>query len=245
MRLSEYLLLASATAVSAWLPGEHKSLVARDGQNLFNNDTVPSSYSKRWLPASGKIRGVNLGSQFIVEPWMASNEWNNNMGCNNACSEFDCVSALGQSQADSVWAAHWARWITQDDINEMVSYGLNTIRIPVGYWIDESLKYDSEHFPNGGLAYLEQICGWASDAGMYIIIDLHGAPYAQDPQQPFTGQVSSPLHVDILSNETVCPFSWLLSARSIRPRLSIPLLDDQHHSHHKRLPQRRYDRSSQ
>ena len=33
--------------------------------------------------------------------------------------------------------------------------------------------------------------GWASDAGMYIIIDLHGAPFAQVGQQPFTGQMAA------------------------------------------------------
>lgn len=72
----------------------------------------------------------------------------------------------------------------------MQSYGLNAIRIPVGYWIREDLVYaDSEHFPQGGLQYLEQICGWASDAGLYIIIDLHGAPGAQVAGNPDTGQV--------------------------------------------------------
>jgi hypothetical protein len=72
----------------------------------------------------------------------------------------------------------------------MQSYGLNTIRIPVGYWMDESLVYaDSEHFPQGGLHYLSQLCGWASDAGFYIIIDMHGAPGAQVAANEDTGQV--------------------------------------------------------
>lgn len=51
---------------------------------------------------------------------------------------------------------------------------------PVEYWIREDLMYaDSEKFPQGGLHYLEQIFVWASDAGFYIIIDLHGVPGAQ------------------------------------------------------------------
>ena len=142
-----------------------------------------------WLPTSGKIRGVNLGSQLIVEPWMASDEWSS-MGCGSFKSEFDCVSHLGQSQANQAWAKHWNTWTTQADITEMKSYGLNIIRIPVGYWIREDIVYsNSEHFPQGGLHYLEQICGWASDAGIYIIIDLHGAPGAQIANNPDTGQV--------------------------------------------------------
>lgn len=171
MWLRSYVIAASVMLSVAWMP-----------QNFHDK-------TKRRLPASGKIRGVNLGSQFIIEPWMASNEWNK-MGCGNTKSEFDCVSQLGQANANSAWAEHWSTWTSKDDITEMQSYGLNAIRIPVGYWIREDLVYsDSEHFPQGGLQYLEQICGWASDAGMYIIIDLHGAPGAQIASNPDTGQV--------------------------------------------------------
>lgn len=138
-----------------------------------------------------------MGSLFIIEPWMAWAEWQK-MGCGDAASEFDCVSRLGQAQANSVFQAHWGSWITQNDISQMQSYGINTIRVPVGYWMDESLVYaDSEHFPQGGLRYLSQLCGWASDAGFYIIIDLHGAPGAQVARNALTGQVNLPFVIVI------------------------------------------------
>ncbi|KAL4981399.1 glucan endo-1,6-beta-glucosidase B [Aspergillus falconensis] len=181
-------LLASLRLTLAWLPGADKDIYSVAGTNIFN---VTSASSKRWLPASNKIRGVNLGSHFVIEPWMANTAWTN-MGCGGQKSEFDCVMALGQDTADQAFADHWGSWITQDDISQMVQYGLNTIRIPVGYWLKEDLVYaDSEHFPRGGMKYLEDVCGWASDAGMYIIMDLHGAPGAQEPEQPFTGQYAS------------------------------------------------------
>lgn len=112
------------------------------------------------------------------------------MGCGNAVSEFDCVSAIGQTAANSAWGKHWSTWITKDDFTQMASYGLNTVRIGVGYWIREDLVYqNSEYFPQGGLAYLTEIVGWASDAGFYIIMDLHGAPGAQVAENADTGQV--------------------------------------------------------
>ena len=186
--LMEYTMM-----VSAWLPRDTGYFSKQADPNTYN-DTIVNGHrtftNRRNIPGF-EIRGVNLGSMFIVEPWMASTEWAN-MGCGSALSEFDCVSTLGQAQANSAWAQHWSTWITQADIEEMTSYGLNTIRIPVGYWIFEDLVYtDSEHFPQGGLTYLEKLCGWATDAGMYIIIDLHGAPGAQVAQQPFTGQCTS------------------------------------------------------
>lgn len=112
------------------------------------------------------------------------------MGCDTAPAEFNCVSKLGQARANASFADHWNIWINQSDIQTMQSYGLNTIRIPVGYWMMESLVYSSEYFPQGGLKYLQRVCGWASDAGMFIIIDMHGAPGAQTADSESTGQVS-------------------------------------------------------
>ena len=173
------------------MPTTKDSLLSR-GKHSYRDSGLPDkdlNEIKRSLPSTLPIRGVNLGSQFIVEPWMASDEWNS-MGCNNTESEFDCVGKLGQAKANTVWERHWRTWTTKDDIAKIKSYGLNAIRIPIGYWIHEDLvDSDTEHFPQGGLHYLEQICGWASDAGLYIIIDLHGAPGAQVAHAADTGQV--------------------------------------------------------
>lgn len=177
--------------VIGWIPGVDKQLVAKDGTNLFTSDSEASLFkraSKRpSLPS--KVRGVNLGSLFVFEPWMAEDEWDT-MGCGESESEFDCVKKLGQNKANTVFQNHWNTWITQADIQNITSLGLNTVRIPVGFWMMESLVYDTEHFPQGGLVYLEQVCGWASDAGLFIIIDLHGAPGAQQSDNSETGQVN-------------------------------------------------------
>lgn len=76
-----------------------------------------------------------------------------------------------------------------DTAQQMVSYGLNTVRIPVGYWFLEDIVDNGEHFPQGGEAYLDQVVGWAKDAGLYVILGLHGAPGAQ-VTDPFTGQLN-------------------------------------------------------
>lgn len=70
------------------------------------------------------------------------------------------MNALGQDAANSAFQKHWASWTTQDDIIKMASYGLNTIRMPVGYWLREDLVYsDIEHFSQGGLEYVKKVCG--------------------------------------------------------------------------------------
>lgn len=143
----------------------------------------------RWLPGSDKIRGVNLGSQFIIEPWMASDEFTS-MGCGGLNDEWSCVQKLGQDAADAAFQKHWDTWITQDDISQIKSLGLNTVRIPVGFWIREDLVQEGEFFPRGGIQYLDRLVGWCNDAGIYVIMDLHGGPGAQFPNQQYTGHVS-------------------------------------------------------
>ncbi|EEY20762.1 endo-beta-1,6-glucanase [Verticillium alfalfae VaMs.102] len=142
---------------SAWLPSERPE----------------GTLNKKWLPGSGKIRGVNLGSLFVFEPWIANSAWTG-LGCEDSPdrgSEFDCVSKLGQEQADAAFQGHWGSFITESDLDEMKRYGINTIRIPLGYWLDRSLVDSSENFPQGAEEYLVRICGWATARGLYIILD--------------------------------------------------------------------------
>ena len=115
-------------------------------------------------------------------------EWKT-MGCGNTCSEFDCVHALGQSRADKAFNDHYSRWITPSMIQDMYNAGLNTIRIPIGYWSLRSIVNSSEKFPKMDLQYLDAIVQKAADLGMFVVMDLHGAPGAQKALDAFTGQV--------------------------------------------------------
>jgi len=113
------------------------------------------------------------------------------MGCGDAKSEFDCMLALGQEAGNTAFQNHWNSWITEQDLDKMKEYGLNTIRVPVGYWlVQDVVDQASEHFPQGGLEKMDRLAEWAASRDIYVILDLHGAPGAQEPNQPFTGQVS-------------------------------------------------------
>jgi glucan endo-1,6-beta-glucosidase len=145
MRFAVLTILLWTALVQAWLPAD---------RDLFGNITHEALDStlaagqgrtvKRRLPISGKIRGVNLGSMFVMEPWMAGTEWSN-MDCGSYRSEYECVRSPGQSKANS--ACYWGRWITNNDLATISSYGINTIRVPVGYWMDEPSIFESEYFP--------------------------------------------------------------------------------------------------
>ncbi|KAF9696466.1 hypothetical protein EKO04_005538 [Ascochyta lentis] len=152
---------------------------------LFALLTTTLSFTFAALPAH-KIRGVNLGSLFIVEPWMSSGTWKD-MGCGDAASEWDCVAALGQDKANAAFQKHWDTFITADDFERMREYGLNTVRIPVGHWFVEETIAPGENWPRGGMKYLDKVAGLAASKNISVILDLHGAPGVQVPNNAFTG----------------------------------------------------------
>ncbi|KAI1343151.1 glycoside hydrolase family 5 protein [Xylariaceae sp. FL0016] len=174
--LSKSIASAALAVGSAWM--------VESRPTDATNDVVRSS--RRWLPSADKVRGVNLGSQFIIEPWMAGDEWSS-MGCGDAADEWSCVQSLGQDAADAAFKTHWGSWITDEDLEKIQSYGLNTVRIPVGFWINEDLVDDGEYYPRGGLDYLDSLVGKCTELGLYVIMDLHGGPGSQTANQQFTG----------------------------------------------------------
>jgi hypothetical protein len=180
MKTSAVFTAILVAGTHAWMP--------QDRELQAFNRSGPLEKRAAALP-SYKIRGVNLGGWLLSEPWMMPTEWSD-MGCGTACSEFDCVNALGQSQADASFNAHYSRWITPSSVEEIHNAGLNTIRIPIGYWSMRSLVSSSEHFPEMDLQYLDAVIQKAADLGMFVVIDLHGAPGSQKIGDAFTGQVS-------------------------------------------------------
>ncbi|KAH7128089.1 glycoside hydrolase family 5 protein [Dactylonectria estremocensis] len=195
MKYSVFGAALLASAVHAWLP-EDRDLAA------FNQTARFEQLGKRFKPtlASGinKIRGVNFGGWLICEPWMMSNEWNNVMGCTNSASEFDCMRNhyIGSSReaGNTKFANHWRDWINADTVQSVHDVGLNTIRIPIGYWsYVDIVDKASEPFADGTrmLPYLDAVVEKAAQLGIYVIIDFHGAPGGQQ-EDAFTGQNNKP-----------------------------------------------------
>ena len=57
-------------------------------------------------------------------------------------------------------------------MQEIASYGLNHVRIPIGYWAVNPLPGDP--YVQGQLPFLDIALGWAADAGLNVWLDLHG-----------------------------------------------------------------------
>ncbi|KAG8693790.1 hypothetical protein FRC09_010298, partial [Ceratobasidium sp. 395] len=99
---------------------------------------------------------------------------------------------LGQDRADRVFAKHWATWFTQEHVDKIANAGLNTVRIPLGYWIIEPLVHRStEFFPRGGLKWLKNGLQMLKDKGINVILDHHALPGVSSAKQMFAGRCTS------------------------------------------------------
>jgi glucan 1,3-beta-glucosidase len=127
---------------------------------------------------NNKVRGVNLGGWFVLEPWITPSifsEWANSQ---TVVDEYTYTKTLGKAEASSRLTNHWNTWITQADFNAIAAAGLNHVRIPIGYWAVAPL--DGDPYVQGQLPILDQAIGWARSAGLKVLLDLHGAPGSQN-----------------------------------------------------------------
>ncbi|KAG2143787.1 glycoside hydrolase family 5 protein [Suillus bovinus] len=154
--------------------------------------------ARAWAGQPTHIYGVNLGSWLVLELWMLPQGWVDMGGqlCGGDCST--CIStesAFAQAYPDTVnatFAQHWDTWFTHSDVNTLKMAGINTVRIPLGYWIVEDLvDRPYETYPRGGLYYLRRGLGWLQDAGIQVILDHHALPGVQTAKQMFTGNCTT------------------------------------------------------
>ncbi|KAF8184464.1 glycoside hydrolase family 5 protein [Pholiota molesta] len=159
---------------------------------------VATAYLVGALPGlPDKIYGVNLGSWLVLEAWMLPAEWIAMGGqqCDD-CSQ--CIAtefAFAQAYPDTVdekFKTHWETWFTQTDVDNLVHAGINTARIPLGYWIVEPLvNRTSEFYPRGGIVELQRGLKQLKEAGIAAILDHHALPGVASPGQMFAGRCTN------------------------------------------------------
>ena len=121
-------------------------------------------------PASGKLRGVNLGSWLVLEKWMVPDIYRGT----EAEDEYNLCLTLGD-QARSRLDHHRETFITAADFKWIKNCGLNAVRLPVGYWALEAPKpyVESARFIDFALEQCRK-------NDLKLLLDLHGAPGSQN-----------------------------------------------------------------
>lgn len=122
-------------------------------------------------PKPGKLRGVNLGGWLVLEKWITPSLF---AGV-TAEDEFTFSQALGKAKAAQLLKHHRETWITADDFKWLAAHGINSVRLPVGYWVAE----ENPPFITG-LETMDWAFRTAKTNGLSVLLDLHGVPGSQN-----------------------------------------------------------------
>lgn len=122
------------------------------------------------------LRGVNLGGWLVEEMWMMPIVTIPPVG--SGFPEIEDHSKLwsviekrfGPAEAQALRSALRNAWLGKDDLKRIRVVGLNVVRVP--------FLYDLLDEPDG-LSWLDRVIDWAGQNGLYVILDMHGAPGRQ------------------------------------------------------------------
>lgn len=117
------------------------------------------------------IKGVNLGNWLVLEKWMNPALF---FGT-TAEDEYWLPRQLSKEVYEARISIHRSEYITERDFVTINSWGMNTVRIPVPYFIFG----DREPFI-GCVEELDKAFNWAEKYNLKILIDLHTAPESQN-----------------------------------------------------------------
>ncbi|KAI5953332.1 exgA [Candida jiufengensis] len=133
--------------------------------------------------SSFQYRGISLGGWLVLEPYITPTLFNDTLLNNETfkdipVDEFHYCSKLGTEEAKSRLENHWDTFYNETDFEQIKSYGLNMVRIPVGYWSFK--KFNNDPYVQGAQDYLDKAIEWCSKNDLKVMIDLHGAPFSQN-----------------------------------------------------------------
>ena len=108
-------------------------------------------------------------------------------------SELDIANGWGSvAGAQAVLEHHWDTFITAADFQYLASIGINTVRLPIGYWNLGPAFMEGTAFERVAQAYVNcwprvlRAINQAARENIGVLIDMHGAVGSQNGQ-PHSG----------------------------------------------------------
>ncbi|EAU85069.2 cytoplasmic protein [Coprinopsis cinerea okayama7 len=132
--------------VAQFSPGDVSSPGVEDFDEHESEHTKIFPVRQEDLLKYRKHRGVNLGSWFVLERWITDSPFRE--AAAPAASDLDV--AKGRN-AKSILERHWDTWIQPADWDWIAARGINSVRIPIGYYhvcgADRSILDGTDFWP--------------------------------------------------------------------------------------------------
>jgi hypothetical protein len=122
------------------------------------------------------LRGFGLGGWLVPEGYMLHTS-----GFANSPTEIrnKIESLIGKANTDAFYNEYYKYYVNKADIKRIAQWGFNSVRLPFTYKLltppDQPGVYLEE-----GFAMLDSALSWCEQNKLYLILDLHCAPGAQN-----------------------------------------------------------------
>ena len=135
----------------------------------------------KWVDAAGKpvlLKGTNLGNWLVQEFWMMGQGGN---GVTDQCTlEAKLTERFGYDEKERLIKLFRDSWVTGRDWDQIKAFGFNLVRLPILWSVIEDEK-KPRTLRADAWKYLDASIAEAKKRGIYLILDLHGAPGGQTP----------------------------------------------------------------
>eukprot|EP00903_Cladosiphon_okamuranus_P005957 g5882.t2 len=135
------------------------------------------------------LRGVNLGSWMVLEPWITPSMFFQFLGKEvKSAGEgskqigmdmYTFCEALGPEEGNKQLKRHWQSWVTEEDIARLATLGVNTVRLPVGdYMYQPYGPYVG--CTDGALKEVDRLLDLSRRYGLRVLLDIHAVAGSQN-----------------------------------------------------------------
>ena len=143
-----------------------------------------SSSGSKLIDAQGSqviLKGCNLGNYLMLESWMFGGTLGS--GPDHAFRDGATVyrtlrQRFGAEKSEHLVELYRNGWVTPRDFELIKSFGFNIVRLPFDYRL---VQEDQQPFAirRDAFRWLDHAVQLAEDAGVYVILDMHGTPGGQ------------------------------------------------------------------
>jgi endoglucanase len=120
------------------------------------------------------LRGMGLGNWLLPEGYM----WGFEPPAPQSAREIEALVSqlVGPERAALFWREFRDRFICEDDIARIALEGMNHVRLPIN---SRLVVDDDGALEPAGVALVDRLIEWCRAHGLWVVLDLHGAPGGQ------------------------------------------------------------------
>src|SRR5215468_4724066 len=204
--LARILVAFGLSGLSCCLGAPALTFLHVDGQNIVNER------GEKII-----LRGVGLGNWLLPEGYM----WKLAPHADRPRRIEQLVEdLLGQENAKRFWAEYRKNYLTEADIEEMAGLGFNSVRpaLNARLFLTET---DPPQPIEEGFQLLDNLVNWCQAHGLYVIIDMHGAPGGQTGQNIDDSANDEPELFSQPKNQEKLVNLWTTIARRYKDRAAV------------------------